>query len=338
MLRTLAVRAEHWPLRTPFRISRGVKTAADVVAVELTAGGHRGRGEGCPYGRYGETVESVIAQIEAAAAKIEQGLDRAALQAVLPPGAARNAVDGALWDLEARSSGRTVAEMLGQPPLTPIVSALTVSLDTPEKMGRAAAAMTGVSLIKVKVDRAEPAECLAAVRAAAPAARLIVDPNESWDIATLAALQPALRDLRVDLIEQPLPAGDDAALEGFGSCAPICADESVHVGADLPGLASRYRYVNIKLDKTGGLTEALELLASARTMGFGVMVGCMVSSSMSIAPAFHVARHAEFVDLDGPTWLAQDHPGGAVQRGAELLPPAGAVWGAPDVDSAARGA
>lgn len=333
MLRTVTARSERWPLTGSFRISRGVKTAADVISVEIREGGQRGRGEGVPYGRYGETLQSVLSQISEATRRIEQGLVRADLASVLPPGAARNAIDCALWDLEARLSGRSVAELLGQPPLTPIVSALTVSLDRPEAMGAAAAAMTGVELIKVKVDAATPAECLRAVRAAAPRARLIVDPNESWTIETLAAMQPVMRELRVDLVEQPLPAADDGALAGFESCAPICADESVHVAGDLPALRGRYDVVNIKLDKAGGLTGALELLAAAHAQGFGVMVGCMVSTSLSIAPAFHVARHAEFVDLDGPIWIAADYPGGAVQRGADLVPPADALWGAPEVQA-----
>lgn len=329
MLRTLSARAERWPLTGPFRISRGVKTAADVVAVELSERGFRGRGESVPYARYGETSASVLSQIRQAAARLEQGLPRTDLAGVLPPGAARNAIDGALWDLEARLTGRTVADLLGQPALTPIVSALTVSLATPDEMAAAAAAMDGATLIKVKVDRQSPAACLRAVRAAAPDARLIVDPNESWTIETLVEMQPDLRELRVALVEQPLPADQDGALEGFESCVPICADESVHVGADLPALLGRYQYVNIKLDKTGGLTEALDLLSSAREMGFGVMVGCMVSTSLGIAPAFHVARHADFVDLDGPVWIAEDHAGGAVQRGAKLHPPAPGLWGAP---------
>lgn len=328
MLRTLSVRPEHWPLSTPFRISRGVKTAADVVAVTLVQGGHTGRGEGVPYARYGETLETVLAQVNALAGALAQGMTRQDLAAQLGPGEARNAIDCALWDLEARLAGRAVAETLGQPPLDPLVSALTVSLDTPQAMGEATARMTGTTLIKVKVDRNEPAACLAAVRAAAPDAALIVDPNESWTIEILAALQPVLADLKVALIEQPLPAGEDNDLAGFHSCAPICADESCHVAEDLAGLKDRYQVVNIKLDKSGGLTEALDLLTQARTLGFGVMVGCMVSSSMSIAPAFHVARHADFVDLDGPIWLANDYPGGAVQRGAVLMPPKG-LWGVP---------
>lgn len=329
MLRTLSVRAEHWPLSTPFRISRGVKTAADVVAVTLVQDGRQGRGEGVPYARYGETIDSVLAQVNALGEDLARGMSRRDLAERLGPGAARNAIDCALWDLEARLAGRAVADTLGQPPLHPLVSALTVSLDTPQAMGAAAARMTGATLIKVKVDQNDPAACLAAVRAAAPDADLIVDPNESWTLDILAALQPALAELKVALIEQPLPAGEDGALSGFKSCAPICADESVHVAADLPGLKDRYQVVNIKLDKTGGLTEALDLLQQARAMDFGVMVGCMVSSSMSIAPAFHVARHADFVDLDGPTWLANDYAGGAVQRGAHLTPPQG-LWGEPD--------
>lgn len=328
MLRTLSVRAEHWPLSTPFRISRGVKTAADVVAVTLGAEGHQGRGEGVPYARYGETLDSVLAQVNALGENLARGLSRQDLAERLGPGAARNAIDCALWDLEARQAGRAVADLLGQPPLQPLVSALTVSLDTPQAMGAAAARMTGASLIKVKVDQKDPAACLAAVRAAAPDADLIVDPNESWTLDILAALQPVLAKLKVALIEQPLPAGEDDGLAGFQSSIPICADESCHVAADLPGLKTRYQVVNIKLDKSGGLTEALELLKQARAMDFGVMVGCMVSSSMSIAPAFHLARHADFVDLDGPTWLAEDYAGGSVQRGARLLPPQG-LWGEP---------
>lgn len=338
MTRILTARAEHWPLHTPFRISRGVKTAADVVAVTLEQDGCRGRGEGCPYARYGETTASVLAQIAAAKPAIEAGAVRADLAALLSPGAARNALDCALWDLEARQTGRSVADLLGLPPLMPVVSAMTVSLDTADRMGSAAMALAGAALIKVKVDRQNPADCIAAVRAAAPDARLIVDPNESWTFETLRSLQPALRAQRVDLVEQPLPAGEDAALDGYESGVPLCADESVHVRGDLPGLAARYRYVNIKLDKAGGLTEALNLLGDARASGFGVMVGCMVSSSLSIAPAFHVARHAQFIDLDGATWLAADHAGGAVQRGAELFPPTGEVWGGPGVDRQPPGA
>ncbi len=326
MLRSLSARAEHWPLHTPFRIARGVKTAADVVAVTLTRGVQRGRGESVPYARYGESLASVLEQIAGVSSSIEGGADREALAALLPPGAARNALDCALWDLEAQETGVSVASRLGLAPPGPIVSALTVSLDAPEAMEAAASRMTGARLVKVKVDRDLIEARLRAVRRAAPEARLIVDPNESWDIETLAAVQPVLAELKVDLVEQPLPAGADDDLAGFTSCAPICADEACHTADDLASLKGRYQVVNIKLDKTGGLTGALDLLTAARREGFGVMVGCMVSSSLSIAPAFHVARHADFVDLGGPIWLAKDHPGGARQVGAELHPPEG-LWG-----------
>lgn len=328
MLRTLTARAERWPLNAPFRISRGVKTAADVVAVEIVSGALRGRGEAVPYARYGEDQGSVLQQIAAVSPQMERGAGRDELSHLLAPGAARNALDCALWDLEAQQAGQRVETLLGEASLPPVVSALTVSLDTPAAMGEAARRMVGAELIKVKVDRSLVAERLSAVRAAAPGARLIVDPNESWDIATLRDLQAVLTDLSVDLVEQPLPAEADADLTGFRSHVPICADESCHTAEDLDRLEGLYQVVNIKLDKTGGLTGALALLAAARARGFGVMVGCMVSSSMSIAPAFHVARHADFVDLDGPIWLARDYDGGARQAGAKLHPPVG-LWGEP---------
>lgn len=331
MFRSLSAGAEHWPLHTPFRIARGVKTAADVVAVTLTRGARQGRGESVPYARYGESLASVLEQIAGVASAIEAGADREALATLLPPGAARNALDCALWDLEAQETGVSVAARLGLAPPGPVVSALTVSLDAPEAMEAAAARMRRARLVKVKVDRDQIEARLRAVRRAAPEARLIVDPNESWDIETLAAAQPLLAELKVDLVEQPLPAGSNNDLAGFTSCAPICADEACHTADDLADLKGRYQVVNIKLDKAGGLTGALDLLTAARREGFGVMVGCMVSSSLSIAPAFHVARHADFVDLDGPIWLARDHDGGARQVGAELHPPEG-LWGEPQDD------
>lgn len=331
MLRTFLARQEHWPLATPFRISRGVKTAADVVAVDIGQDGRVGRGEAVPYARYGESLDTVLAQIEGVAEQVRHGMSRGDLLKALPPGAARNAIDCALWDLEAKLSGRSVAELLREPEPRAISMALTISLDEPEAMGRVAAGMSDAGLIKVKVDAASPEACLRAVRANAPAARLIVDPNEGWSFGLLRDIQPVLEELKVSLVEQPLPVEEDHQLAGFSPVIPICADESCHVAADLPELAGRYQVVNIKLDKTGGLTEALELLAAARAQGFGVMVGCMVSSSRSIAPAMLLAAHADFVDLDGSLWLKADHEGGVALRDGLLAPPAPGFWGTPSL-------
>ncbi len=316
------------PLAAPFRISRGVRTSTEVVVATIRSGGCSGRGESLPYARYGESVESVIDEASVLAQAIAGGLDRRQLRDLLAPGAARNALDCALWDLESQQQGASVAALLGQPDaLPPLASAQTIGLDTPERMEQAARALAHLDLVKLKVDASEPAAQIRAVRGALPDARLIVDPNESWTLELLQSLQPVLAEARVDLVEQPLPAGEDDALLGFASAARLCADESCHVASDLPRLRGRYQVVNIKLDKTGGLTGALDLLDAARAQGFGIMVGCMISSSLSIAPAWHVARHAEFVDLDGPLWLKDDHAGGAVMREGLLQPPAPALWG-----------
>ena len=332
MLRELSVTQESWPLATPFRISRGVKTVAHVIVVEIREGAARGRGEGVPYARYGETLESVLEQVRTVAAAVSRGATRESLSELMLPGAARNAIDCALWDLSASLTGQSVAAQLGQGgPLPGLVSALTVGLDTPEAMKAASVLLRDAPLIKVKVDATDPEAQLRAVRAGAPNARLIVDPNESWNFDLLKAMQAVLVDMRVDLVEQPLPAQDDAALEGFRPARPICADESCHVAADLTKLRGRYQAVNIKLDKTGGLSDALELLRQARAAGLEVMCGCMICTSLSIAPAFHIARHAAFVDLDGPLWLKQDHSGGVRLENGKLLAPADALWGAPRV-------
>lgn len=327
MLRTLNVAHETWPLTAPFRISRGVKLAAEVVVVEIHQSGARGRGESLPYARYGETVDSVIAQVRGMAKVIADGLTREALQTVMSAGAARNAIDCALWDLSAQLSGRSVVAQLGSGPLPALTSALTVGLDTPAAMQAAAASLHAAPLIKAKVDASNPEAQLRAVRAGAPNARLIVDPNESWTLDILKAMQPVLVDVGVDLVEQPLPADGDEVLEGFRPARPICADESCHVAADLPKLMRRYQAINIKLDKTGGLSGALQLLQEARAQGMQIMCGCMVSTSLSIAPAFHIARHADFVDLDGPLWLKQDHAGGVRLEAGLLQPPSAELWG-----------
>jgi L-alanine-DL-glutamate epimerase-like enolase superfamily enzyme len=254
-------------------------------------------------------------------------MTRAALQDALPPGAARNAVDCALWDLSVSSTGRSVVAQLQQEPLPALTTALTIGIDAPEKMQAAAERLHATPVIKVKVDASNPEAQLRAVRAGAPAARLLVDPNESWNIDVLTSMQPVLIDVGVELIEQPLPATQDEVLEGFHPAVPICADESCHVAADLPRLISRYQAVNIKLDKAGGLTGALQLLQEARAAGLKIMCGCMICTSLSIAPAFHIARHAQFVDLDGPLWLKQDRPGGVRLEAGKLLPASDSLWG-----------
>ncbi|MCP1470237.1 L-alanine-DL-glutamate epimerase-like enolase superfamily enzyme [Sphingobium sp. OAS761] len=328
MRRTLTAAGETFPLATPFRISRGVKTVADVVTVSLEEGGIVGRGECVPYPRYGESIASSITQIETARAAIEAGAGRRDLLDILPAGAARNALDCALWDLELRLAGSDIAAALGLgSPLRPMATALTVGLDTPDAMARAATRLAGVPLIKVKVDRADPAAQLQAVRAAAPAPRMIVDPNESWTMAEVEGLQGLMAQLRIDLLEQPLPAKEDRELASFRSVVPIAADESVHVAQDLDDLPDGYGVVNIKLDKAGGLTAALELALAARARGLGIMTGCMICSSLSIAPAWVIAADSMFVDLDGPLWLSRDRAGGVTGADGYLHPPTQGFWG-----------
>lgn len=328
MLPELTLEHRSYPLARPFRISRGVRTSSEVVVATIRDGKHVGRGEAVPYSRYNESIDSVIDQASLLRVAVSAGVDRRILTGLLGPGAARNAIDCALWDLEAQRRGVSVAALLKQPePLPALASAFTVSLDTPEQMALAAGDLQGLDLIKIKVDATDPAAQIRAVRSQIPDARLIVDPNESWTLDILRDLQPVLAEARVDLIEQPLPAAEDEVLAGFESVARICADESCHVAADLPRLRGRYQVINIKLDKTGGLTEALTLLKAAQADGFGIMVGCMICPSLAIAPAWHVARHAEFVDLDGPLWLSADHPGGARLQDNWLLPPEPALWG-----------
>lgn len=312
---TITARHESLPLTAPFRISRGVKTAAEVVVVEAREDGLAGRGEAVPYARYGETVESVLAQVQAGGE--------------LPAGAARNAIDLALWDLRARREGRSVAEMTGKPLPNEIVTAVTVSLDAPDAMHAAARAVADAPLIKVKVDATDPAAQISAVAWAAPNAGLIVDPNEGWDFALLDSLQPLLAELRVTVLEQPIPAADDAALQGYRPAVPIMADEAAHTAHDLEALRGKYQAVNIKLDKSGGLTEALIMLDQARALGFQVMTGCMVASSLAIVPALHIAGQSDYADLDGPWWIKDDRPGGVRIEGGRLHRPESGFWGEP---------
>jgi L-Ala-D/L-Glu epimerase len=329
LLRTLNIQHRTFPLRSPFRISRGVKVAADVVTVEIDQAGCVGRGESVPYGRYGESVASVTAEIETLRDALCAGMGRDELQARLPAGAARNALDSALWDLESRLGHVPVWSQLARPAPSPLVTALTISIETAQEMGKAASRIANPRLLKIKVDADDPIARIEAVRRAAPSAKLIVDPNESWTIDILRTVQPALARASVSLLEQPLPADADDALRGFASCVPICADEACHTVSELSSLLDRYQAVNIKLDKTGGLTEAWRLLRDARARGFTVMAGCMVCSSLSIAPALEIAQEADFVDLDGPLWLANDYPGGVTLQDGLLMPPSPGFWGEP---------
>ena len=327
MPRTLSAQHDCFPLIRPFRIARGTKIAADVVTVTIRDGDTIGRGEAVPYPRYGETIEGTLAAIAEVRPLIEQGGDRTELLDALPAGAARNAVDCALWDLEARRSSRDVAAMIGGPALHKVASAMTVVIDALDAMAREAVTLANAPVLKVKVDASDPEAQIRAVRAAAPEAALIVDPNESWDRPLMEAMQDVLVEARVALLEQPVPAGEDEWLADFTPSVPICADESVHVAADLAIVARRYQAVNVKLDKAGGLTAGLELARAARARGLGLMTGCMVSSSLSIAPALHLAMISDYVDLDGPVWLREDRPGGVQVKDGYIHPPAAGFWG-----------
>jgi L-Ala-D/L-Glu epimerase / N-acetyl-D-glutamate racemase len=326
-MRSLEVRDERWPLAGRFVIARGSKTEAHVIVAEITDGASRGRGECVPYGRYGETVEGVVAQLEAARVQIEAGCTREALQSLLPPGAARNALDCAFWDLEAKQSGVPAWQTAGRRRLDPLKTAYTLSIGEPGEMAAAARAAASRPMLKLKIGGAHDLERVRAVREAAPKSRLIVDANEALTFDELKALAPQFAAMDVKLIEQPLPAGEDAVLEGYDSPVPLCADESLHSRAELADCARRYACVNIKLDKTGGLTEALLVDRAARAAGLQVMVGCMVSTSLAMAPAMVLAQGADFVDLDGPLLLARDRVPGLAYLGSVIEPPHTELWG-----------
>lgn len=323
----LTVRRESWPLARAFTISRGSRTAAEVVVAEIAGEGAVGRGECVPYARYGETVEGVAAALEGLSGAIAAGMDRAALQEALPAGAARNALDCALWDYEAKRRGEPVWRLAGLAEPGPLITAYTLSLDTPEAMGRAARAQEQRPLIKLKLAGEGDLERVAAVRENAPESRLIVDANESWTREMIEPFAAALAGLGVELIEQPLPAGLDEALPPPPHAVPFCADESCHDRAGLAALTGCYDFVNIKLDKTGGLTEALALRREAEAAGLGVMVGCMVATSLAMAPAILLAQGAAVVDLDGPLLLARDREDGLSFTGSTVEPPVPALWG-----------
>ena len=325
----LSATIERWPLANTFTISRGSKTEAVVVVAEIGDGAHRGRGEAVPYGRYGESPEGVVAAIEAMRSALRRGLDITALQAALAAGAARNALDCACWDLNAKQTGRRVHELAGLAAPKPRVTAYTISLAAPAAMAQAAERAASRPLLKVKLGGGDDydGDRIAGVRRAAPKAELIVDANEGWDDSNLERNLAACAAAGVTLIEQPLPENRDAALSRIKHPIPVCADESVHDRASLDALTGKYDAVNIKLDKTGGLTEALAMAAEAERRGFAIMVGCMVATSLAMAPAMLIAQRARVVDLDGPLLLAKDRPGGLRYSGSTAYPAEPALWG-----------
>ena len=324
----LSVNEQVWPLDKPFRIARGTRTQARVILVTVSDRQHTGRAEAVPSRRFGETVESAIAQLKQISSKGAGDFDRDQIQKLLPAGAARNALDCALWDLEAKVSGERAWKLANIQIVDAVETSFTISLDTPEKMAAAAKANTGSPVLKLKLGgdfldlpRVE------SVRKEAPAARLLVDANESWSPSHYRNIASALRGLSVELIEQPFPAQADDVLETLDHPIPVCADESCHTTADLPRLVNRYEMINIKLDKTGGLTEALRLRESARQSGFKILIGCMVCTSLGIAPARLLASAADYADLDGPLLLAHDRHHGLAYQAGKVGLPSRELWG-----------
>ena len=323
---TIEAREEVWPLREPFRISRGSRTEAQVVLVTVGDDEHVGRGEGVPIKRYGQSAESVLAQTESI--KAEKNLDRQRLQQLLPAGAARNALDCALWDLEAKTSGKRVWELANVPIVPEVETSFTISLDTPEKMAAAAAVAAELPILKLKLQGDDlDLTRVKGVRESAPAARLLLDANESWSPEHYRKIVPELHELGVELIEQPFPANADEVLENLDHPIPVCADESCHTTADLRRLTNRYDMINVKLDKTGGLTEALRLCDRARDSGFKLLIGCMVCTSLGIAPARLLASNADRVDLDGPLLLGRDRQHALAYTNGRLALPSAQLWG-----------
>ncbi len=319
----LEISRDVFRLAQVFTISRGSRTEARVLTVRVSDGEHQGWGECVPYARYDETLESVEAEIRA----LPDDFSRQSLMELLPAGAARNAVDCALWDLEAKQAGKRAWELAGLPAPGPEITAYTLSLDTPDAMRAQAAENAARPLLKIKLGTPDDMPRLEAVRAGAPRAKIIVDANEGWSAEVYSDLAPHLVRLGVALVEQPLPAGQDDALIGMDRPVPVCADESCHDRASLPNLKGKYDVINIKLDKTGGLTEALKLRDAALAEGYGVMVGCMVGSSLAMAPATLVAQGAMVTDLDGPLLLAEDRDTPLIFDDAGVHPPKAALWG-----------
>ena len=327
MARRLAVLPEVFPIRGAFKISREIRTQQPVVLVEIFEGDLVGRAECVPYKRYGESVDGVVQEIAGLGEEIAKGLDRAGLEKRVKPGAARNGLDCALWDLEAKKAGKRVWQLLGKPAPKPVVTAFTISFDTPEKMKADAAAAADRPLLKIKLGGEGDDARMRAVREGAPKSRLIVDPNEAWTIELFIRYAPELARLGVEMIEQPLPSDRDQALSSVPHPVAVCADESCHDRHHLAELKGRYEAINVKLDKAGGLTEAMALTDAARAAGFEVMVGCMLATSLAMAPAVLVAQTARWADLDGPLLLAKDREPGLRFDGSLIQPPEPALWG-----------
>ena len=327
MARVISVEAERFPIAGTFTISRGSKTEAEVITCTISEDGHAGRGECVPYKRYGETMDGVRDAIEAMRDRIAGGISRTALLDAMPAGAARNAIDCALWDLEAKISGTPVAAAIGAVPLSGLETAYTLSLGEPEAMAAQARANAARPLLKVKIGGDNDIARIHAVRQAAPDSRIILDANEGWTDDNIVANLAFAAEQGIALIEQPLPAGHDEILRHIAHPVPICADESVHEAKNLAALVDLYDAVNIKLDKSGGLTAALVLRDRARELGFSIMVGCMVGTSLAMAPAVLLAQGADFVDLDGPLLLARDRVPSLVYRGSLVSPPDTTLWG-----------
>ncbi len=320
MKRQIKARPESWTLNSVFNISRGAKRVADVVVVEIREGESIGFGECVPYPRYGESQDQVIETILAQSQKLEEGISREELQHLLPAGAARNAIDCALWQIEAKRNEKSFSELFGLKQFRPVRTAQTVSLDSPEKMG-AAAKQLGKGLLKVKLGPTDICESVRAVRHGAPHATLILDANEAWTMEQLDETMPVLVEANVKLVEQPIPQGADGELADYDSPIPICADESCHTSDTIKKVSKLYDAINIKLDKTGGLTEALKLRKEAEALGMEVMLGCMICTSLSILPIFALSEGIEFIDIDGPLWLKKDRPGGCEFDGVRMNPP-----------------
>ncbi|WP_420333004.1 N-acetyl-D-Glu racemase DgcA [Roseibium sp.] len=327
MNQLVSIEAESFEIAGGFKISRETRTHARVVVVTITDGPVTGRGECVPYARYGESLETVQTQIEEVTPLLKAGLSREALLDTMPAGAARNAVDCALWDLEAKRAGKTASELAGLGTLHPVTTAFTISVDTPETMARKTAAAAHRPLLKVKLAGPGDDERIRAVRSAAPNAQLIVDANEAWDDSCFDRNMTACADVGVELIEQPLPSKSDDMLRSYKSPITICADESLSPGKGLDDLRDKYGAVNIKLDKAGGLTAALRLLDAAREADFKVMMGCMLGTSLAMAPAVLIGQNADYVDLDGPLLLTQDRSPGLRFDDSTLYPPDPALWG-----------